>query len=231
VGIDSHKKTLAAFVLGPDGRPAQFTIANAEADVRKLARRLTRRSAGAEIRACYEAGTCGYTLQRRLEAAGVACEVIAPSLIPRKPGERIKTDHRDALEARRAPPRRSSHRCIGAMDKQIEQAAQLPLYRDRVAWLRCFRGIDTTVATIFVTELHVIEQFDSPRALAAYLGLVPTLQASGDSAHRGKITKTGNSHIRRALVQPAGNTVTLPVSGRSSMHVAWRLPHRLRGPE
>jgi transposase len=98
VGIDAHKKTLAVAVLGPDGRPEQFTIANAEADIRKLARRLTRRSAGAEVRACYEAGTCGYTLQRRLQAAGVVCEVIAPSLIPRKPGERIKTDHRDALK-------------------------------------------------------------------------------------------------------------------------------------
>jgi hypothetical protein len=87
------------------------------------------------------------------------------------------------------------------MDKQIEQAAALPLYRDHVAWLRCFRGIDTTIAMIFVAELHGVERFESPRALAAYLGLVPTLYASGDSAYRGKITKTGNGNIRRALVQ------------------------------
>src|SRR5262249_13370617 len=65
--------------------------------IRKLVRRLERDARGGEIRICYEAGTCGYTLQRRLEAAGgVVCEVVAPSLIPRKPGERIKTDHRDA---------------------------------------------------------------------------------------------------------------------------------------
>lgn len=94
-----------------------------------------------------------------------------------------------------------AERRLAAMDKQIEQAAQLPLYREHVAWLRCFRGIDTTIAMIFVAELHGIDRFDSPRLLAAYLGLVPTLHASGDSAHRGKITKTGNGSIRRALVQ------------------------------
>src|SRR6187401_1708085 len=98
VGIDAHKKTLAVAVLGPDGRPDEFTIANTEAEVRKLARRLTRRSNGAEVRACYEAGTFGYALQRRLESSGVVCEVIAPSLVPRKAGERIKTDRRDALK-------------------------------------------------------------------------------------------------------------------------------------
>lgn len=54
---------------------------------------------------------------------------------------------------------------------------------------------------IFVAELHGVERFESPGALAAYLGLVPTLYASGDSARHGKITKTGNGHIRRALVQ------------------------------
>jgi transposase len=89
-----------------------------------------------------------------------------------------------------------AERRLAAMDKQIEQAAQLLLYRDHVAWLRCFRGIDTTIARFFVAELHGIERFDSPRALAAYLGLVPTMYASGDSAHRGKITKTGNKEKR-----------------------------------
>src|SRR6202012_1068016 len=96
VGIDAHKKELAIAVLGVEGKPEQFTIVNDEKSIRKLARRL--KKSGREVRACYEAGTCGYTLQRRLEGAGVVCEVIAPSLIPRKPGERIKTDRRDALK-------------------------------------------------------------------------------------------------------------------------------------
>lgn len=286
VGIDAHKKTLAVAVLSPGAKtPDEFTIGNTAAEISKLARRLTRGAKGREVRACYEAGTCGFTLQRRLEAEGIVCEVIAPSLIPRKPGERFKTDRRDALklaelsragvltavsaptleqeamrdlcrcrEAARADLHRVRHRLLKmfvrrglvfdphqrlwsvahrkwidaqvfdnpvdqtvvaeyrlaieqterrlrALDKELEKAAELPLYREHVAWLRCFRGIDTTVAMIFVSELHGIERFDSPRALAAYLGLVPSLHASGDSARRGKITKTGNGHIRRALVQ------------------------------
>src|SRR6267142_985741 len=282
VGIDAHKKTLVVAVLHPrEQLPEELTISNDERSIRKLVRRLERDARGREIRICYEAGTCGYALQRRLEAAGkVVCEVIAPSLIPRKPGERIKTDRRDARklvelyrggiltavspptpeqesvrdlcrcrEDVRADLGRCRHRLVKmlvrrgyvfnatsrlwseahrrwlaavtfdnevdrtvfaeytlaveqaerrlkAMDRELEKAAQLPLYRDHVAWLRCFRGIDTTIAMIFIAELHGIERFDSPRALAAYLGLVPTLYASGESSHRGKITKTGNSHIR-----------------------------------
>lgn len=96
-----------------------------------------------------------------------------------------------------------AERRLRALDAELEKAAQLPLYREHVAWLRCFRGIDTIVAMIFVAELHGLERFDSPRALAAYLGLVPSLHASGDSAKRGGITKTGNNYIRRVLVQAA----------------------------
>ncbi len=287
VGIDAHKKTLVVAVRQPGTNSAEeFQIANEERAIRKLVRKLEADASGREIRICYEAGTCGYALQRRLESSGkVVCEVIAPSLIPRKPGERIKTDRRDARklaelyaadllttvkpptpaqeairdlcrcrEAVRADLGRCRHRLIKmlvrrgfvftstsglwsdahrrwlatitfedaiddvvfaeyrlaieqaerrlhAIDSEIEKAAQLPLYRKHVAWLRCFRGIDTTTAMIFVAELHGIERFESPRSLAAYLGLVPSLYASGDSERRGTITKTGNGHIRRALVQ------------------------------
>lgn len=99
VGIDAHKKTLAVAVLAPGDKPTELTIENNERAIRRLVRRVERAARGREIRFCYEAGTCGYALQRRIEAAGSAvCEVIAPSLIPRKPGERIKTDRRDALK-------------------------------------------------------------------------------------------------------------------------------------
>lgn len=97
VGIDAHKKTLAIAILAPSRGVEEFTIANEERSIRKLVRRLDRDARGREVRVCYEAGTCGYALQRRLEATGkVVCDVIAPSLIPVKPGERIKTDRRDA---------------------------------------------------------------------------------------------------------------------------------------
>jgi transposase len=99
VGIDAHKKTLAVAVLSPGSKVAdEFTVDNTESAIRKLGRRLRRAAKGKEVRACYEAGTCGFTLQRRLDAAGIMCDVIAPSLIPRKTGERIKTDRRDALK-------------------------------------------------------------------------------------------------------------------------------------
>jgi len=229
VGIDAHKKTLAvAAFQRPGQEPEEFTIDNDERAIRKLVRRLERDGDGREIRICYEAGTCGYALQRRLEATGgVVCEVIAPSLVPRKPGERIKTDRRDARKLAElyragvlttvAPPSpeqeairdlcrcredvradlgRCRHRLVKmlvrrghvfntasrlwgtahrdwlrslvfdndvdravvteytlaveqaerrlhAMDNEIAKAAQLPLYREHVAWLRCFRGIDT----------------------------------------------------------------------------------------
>jgi transposase len=288
VGIDAHKKTLVVAVMSDEHTLDEFTIDNDDRSIRKLVRRLERDARGGEIRICYEAGTCGYTLQRRLESAGrVVCEVIAPSLIPRKPGERIKTDKRDARklaelyragvltavapptpeqeairdlcrcrEAVRADLGRCRHRLVKllvrrgyvfrstsrlwseahrrwltaikfdsvvdqvvvaeytlaveqaerrlrALDVELEKASQLPLYREHVAWLRCFRGIDTIVAMIFVAELHGVDRFESPRALAAYLGLVPSLYASGESATRGGITKTGNGHIRRALIQTA----------------------------
>jgi transposase len=287
VGIDAHKKSLVVAVLHPGKRePEEFTVETDERSIRRLVRRLERGAGGGEVRICYEAGPCGYALQRRLEAAGpVVCEVVAPSLIPRKPGERIKTDRRDArklVELYRAevltmvsPPTpeqeairdlcrcredvradlgRCRHRLVKmlvrrgyifnatsrlwsaahrawlaaltfanetdcvvfaeyrlaieqaerrlkAMDRELEKAAQLPLYREHVAWLRCFHGIDTTIAMIFVAELHGIDRFQSPRELAAYLGLVPSVHSSADSTRRGGITKTGNGHIRRALVQ------------------------------
>lgn len=298
VGIDAHKKNLVVAVLTAGAaQPEEFTIENNEKAIRKLASRLRRSSKDCEVRACYEAGTCGYTLQRRLEVAGVVCEVIAPTLIPRKPGERIKTDRRDArklaelhragmLTTVAAPTpeeeavrdlcrcreqirvdlarcrqrlikllvRRGlvfdstgrhwtqrhhkwlaalqfenetdrvvvceyrlaidqAERRLRAIDVELEKAAQLPLYRKHVEWLRCFRGIDTTVAMIFVAELHGIARFDSPRALAAYLGLVPTLYASGESSRRGKITKAGNGHIRRILVQACWHYCRRPGTG------------------
>src|SRR5688500_18694054 len=99
VGIDAHKKTLAVAVLAPGSKvPEELTVDNTEPAIRMLARRLTKAAKGREVRACYEAGTCGFTLQRRLDAAGVICDVIAPSLIPKKAGERFKTDRRDAFK-------------------------------------------------------------------------------------------------------------------------------------
>lgn len=72
-----------------------------------------------------------------------------------------------------------------------------------MAWLRCFRGIDTVTAVGLVAELHDFRRFHSPRQLVAYIGLVPSEHSSGESEHRGSITKTGNRHVRRLLIEAA----------------------------
>jgi transposase len=69
------------------------TIPNREESVRRLVRKLTE---GGEWAACYEAGPTGYTLYWQLTKLGIACEVVAPALVPTKPGDRVKTDRRDA---------------------------------------------------------------------------------------------------------------------------------------
>ena len=83
-----------------------------------------------------------------------------------------------------------------------EFGAQEP-YREPVAWLRCFKGIDTVTAVCLVAELHGFERFRSPRQLMAYVGLVPSENSSGERERRGGITKSGNRQVRRLLVEAA----------------------------
>jgi len=86
---------------------------------------------------------------------------------------------------------------------KLTEAAQQDPYREPVAWLRCFHGIDTVTAITVVAELHDFRRFRSARELMAYLGLVPSEYSSGESRHQGSITKAGNSHARRVLVEAA----------------------------
>lgn len=286
VGMDVHKKAINVAMLLPDARqPVEWLVANEPAAIRRLGKKLVREAPG-ELRCCYEAGPCGYALQRELEAAGgIVCEVVAPSLIPVKPGDRIKTDRRDArklaellradlLTAVHAPTadeesvrdlsrcredaqedlsrarqrmgkfllRRAlvfrmgkkawgklhrqwlrgltfEHAAAGAvfgdyllaieqleervrtLEEKLSEMTQRDPYREPVGWLRCFHGIDTVTAITLVAELHDFRRFHSARELMAYLGLVPSEYSSGDSRARGSITKSGNRHARRALVE------------------------------
>jgi transposase len=96
VGIDAHKKDLfVAMLIGNETTPVAWQLPNEANAVRRLVRKLEREAPGA-VRAFYEAGPCGYALQRRLTTPRVSCDVVAPALIPRKPGERVKTNRRDA---------------------------------------------------------------------------------------------------------------------------------------
>jgi transposase len=96
VGIDAHKKDLfIAMFMGSEATPVTWQLANEPTAVRRLVRKLEREAPG-PVRAFYEAGPCGYALQRHLTTPRVSCDVVAPALIPRKPGERVKTNRRDA---------------------------------------------------------------------------------------------------------------------------------------
>jgi transposase len=96
VGIDAHKKDLfVAMLIGTQTAPVTWTVPNEPKAVRRLVRKLERETPGA-VRVFYEAGPCGYALQRQVTTSRVSCDVIAPALIPRKPGDRVKTNRRDA---------------------------------------------------------------------------------------------------------------------------------------
>jgi transposase len=96
VGIDAHKKDLfIAMVIGQEKAPVTWQLANEPKAVRRLVRKLERDAPG-PVSVFYEAGPCGYALQRQMTTSRVSCDVIAPALIPRKPGERVKTNRRDA---------------------------------------------------------------------------------------------------------------------------------------
>ena len=285
VGVDAHKKDLfVAMLVGHTATPVTWQLANEPNAVRRLVRTLERDAPG-PVRLCYEAGPCGYALQRQVTTARVRCQVIAPALIPRKPGERIKTNRRDArklAELLRAglltevrPPtpdeeavrdvcrarddarvdlQRCRHRLgkfllrrglhfrgrswtqahrrwidslawtqpaehvvvdeyrlavdqlearLGELDGHLATIAETEPYRERVGWLRCFRGIDTLTAILILAELHDFRRFQSPRALMAYLGLVPGEDSSGEKQRRGPITRAGNTLVRRLLVETA----------------------------
>jgi transposase len=285
VGIDAHKKDLfVAMLIGNEKTPVTWQLANEPRAVQRLVRKLERETPG-PIRVYYEAGACGYALQRQVTTARVSCDVVAPALIPRKPGERVKTNRRDSrklAELGRAglltavqPPtpeaeavrdlararddaREDLQRCrhrlgklllrrglhfsgrnwtrahrqwvdsltwtqaaeravvddyllaidhtaarLLELDARLTEIAETEPYREPVAWLRCFRGIDTLTAMLILAELHDFRRFASAPALMAYLGLVPGEDSSGEKHRRGRITRTGNALVRRVLVETA----------------------------
>lgn len=288
VGLDVHKATIAVAVTrGGRGEPEYYgEIANSGAAVAKLFKRLSPH--GEVVNACYEAGPCGYGLYRQLTSLGHDCTVVAPSLIPRKAGERIKTDRRDArmlarlhrageLTAVWVPDREQeairdlsraredmvgmalkARQRLGAFllrhgkvypgktrwtkmhwrwlqevtfDLPVQQVV-LQEYIDTIksahnrvadleahmrmvlkSWslgavaqaLMALRGVSLIAAMTTLAELGDITRFDSPRALMGYLGLVPSEHSSGRIRRQGGITRTGNGHVRRVLIEAAWN--------------------------
>jgi transposase len=285
VALDVHKFSIVAATLPPaGGTPELHRVESTPAAIRRFVERL----GGSEgLAVCYEAGPSGYDLLRLLTRLAVACDVIAPSLVPVRAGDRVKTDKRDAKKLVRlfragelrfvAPPSpeheglRDLVRCrddvrrartaarhqvakqllrhgriyregkkawtkqhqawvrrqtlehplaqraleharvhldsldaqLAAIDGELAQIAGSLPWRDPVRWLCAFRGIGYRTALGLLAEIGDWRRFRHPRELAAYLGLVPSEYSSGDQRHRGHITKTGNQHARRLLVEAA----------------------------
>lgn len=99
------------------------------------------------------------------------------------------------------------------IENQMAEFGMQEPYREPVAWLRCFRGIDTVTAVSLVAELHDFRRFTSPRQLMSYLGLVPRESSSGERERRGPITKAGNGHVRRLLIEAAWHNRHRPAIG------------------
>jgi len=279
-----------------------------------------------QLRTCYEAGPTGYVLYWQLAALGLACEVVAPTLVPTKAGDRVKTDRRDAeklarchrageltpvwmpdaahealrdlIRAREAGKKdqlRARHRLskfllrhgrrppagmkawtqkylewvksqvrfdqpaleatlgdyfhevehaaarIERLEKAIDEAIEKapPPIRAVIEALQALRGIARTTAATVVSEIGSFSRFE-PRRLMGYSGLVASEHSSGNRIQRGSITKTGNSHLRRVIIEAAWAYQHRPWIGgfllrrqrdlkltEETKEIAWKAQYRL----
>jgi transposase len=293
VGLDVHKNSIVMAVADGDSSPAKqiVKLVWSEPDVLKALRKLGPLES---LKVCYEAGPTGYGLQRFLANAKVDCIVVAPALVPRKLGEHIKTDRRDAQklahflrsgdltavwvpdeqtealrdlerarddarlaerrvkqqllkfllrQGRRAPEdvncwtkahwtwirqqkfdHEAQQRVLADAIKTIEEA------RDRLSrldgdiaesihgWvleplvknLQAFRGIQLITAVGLAAEIGDFSRFARAPQLMSFVGLVPKEYSSGESRRLGGITKAGNRHVRRLLIEASWHYVAAP---------------------
>jgi len=186
VGMDVHKDSITTAVA-EQGRKAAYVYAETPNDWGLLLKKLTRLGPKSQLRCCYEAGPCGYGLYRKMKDAEIACVVIAPSLVPTQGGRRVKTDRRDAKGL--AHFLRSGDLVeVFVPDEETEAIRDLERAREDAKHAeRAAR--------------HQLSK--SPGQLMAFLGLVPSEYSSGQTRHQGRITRAGNKHVRRLLVESA----------------------------
>ncbi len=281
VGLDVHAETIAVGVAEPGGEVRSLgTIPNTPEAVRRLVRLVKKLGPPETLRVCYEAGPTGYVLYRQLSALGVPCAVIAPTLVPVKAGDRVKTDRRDAeklarsyrsgdltpvwvpdpghealrdlVRAREAAKKdqlRARHRLGKFLLRQGRRAPtgskawgvkHRAWLQTVIAGLQALRGIAKLSAVSIVTEVGALSRFAKPRQLMGYSGAVASEHSSGPHRRRGGITKTGNAHLRRIVIEAAwayrhrpaiGGTLRTRQAGLSEevKALAWKAQHRLHG--
>ena len=320
IAFDQHAATTVAAVLLPGQRTT--ALHQLTSDIPTILRFVQRVRRTGPVQCCYEAGPCGFELQRALVAHHAPCDVIAPSLIPRRPGDRVKTDRRDAtqlalfyragaltaihipteqeeaardllrcrediradllrarhrlshfllrhgrrftatkrawtkrhaewLQAQRwpLPALEQTHRAyvraveeavarLHSVDQELRDLLTLEPLRARVERLRCFRGIDDLTALTIAAELGDARRFPTAPRLMAFTGVIPAEHSSGAKQARGPITKTGNAHLRRVLVEAAwqyrhhaflGPALQQRQDGapQAAIDIAWRAQRRL----
>ncbi len=295
VGLDVHKDSIVVAMAA--GRQPAVVVQRISSDWGQLVKVLDRLGAKERLRVCYEAGPTGYELARRLNATGVCCIVVAPSLIPVRPGQRIKTDRRDArqladlhraqqlvevhipeveTEAMRNVERarddaknaeraarhqldkfllrqgRSWSRTkwtrlhwawierqefsaeafrrvladymravqeatarVERLEKDIEELVETWALAPLVKALQALRGVRLLTAVILAAEIGDYVRFGTPRELMAYLGLVPSEDSTGQRRRQGRITRTGNGHVRRILTEAGWNYRFYPRPSRA----------------
>ncbi len=285
VALDVHQKSIvAAYAVGAGEVEDLGQIGVRQCDLDRLCKRM--QSKGSPVRFVYEAGPCGYSVHRYLTAKGFDCTVCAPSKVARRPGDRVKTDQRDARKLVRAlrmndlsavhVPDASDEafrdfvRMWGAARRDLAKAKQRlksfllvhdvrytgkanwgPVHRrwlsrfvfketnsqlafqehlhaieDRFAqcerleamlreaacrWrfypliqaIQALRGVQFTVAVGLIAELGEISRFASAPQMMAWLGMTPSEHTSGERRRQGSITKCGNAHARRLLIEAA----------------------------
>ncbi|MBF9018699.1 MULTISPECIES: transposase [unclassified Oceanispirochaeta] len=209
VGMDVHKDSISIAVLRDNNKNVEFErqIRNEPARIKKFFNKYKDES----LICCYEAGPTGFALYRQLEEMNITCYVAAPSLLPRKPGDRIKTDKRDALMLAKVlrnqeivsvyVPSTSDEAKIDLLKDKIDEIAAEARYVEKVSKLRCFKGIDTLTALTFIAEIGDFRRFRKAQNFMSYLGLVPSERSSGNQRRLGSITKAGNSRLRKLLIE------------------------------
>ena len=323
LGLDVHADTIAVAIAEPDGEVRSLgIIPNREESIRRLVKKL---GPPERLQACYEAGPTGYVVYWQLTSLGVKCEVVAPTLVPVKPGDRVKTDRRDARklaqsyrsgdltpvwvpdeahealrdlvrarEAAKQDQLRARHRLskfllrhgrrppaginpwtlkymkwveeqvrfeqpaqeytrwdyqhevehandrVRRLEEAIREAVKLvpAAMREVIQALQALRGIAEISAVTLVSELGQMSRFPGARELMGYSGAVASEDSSGKRVQRGGITKTGNAHLRRVVVEAAwayryppnlGATLRKRQEGLTEevKQIAWKAQHRL----